>query len=99
MRPAEIVGKAVYVIEGDQTGEEQQSMVIAHDNALWLVATWLQSNDTGRRYPERIVPMATLPHRVQLDGLFRLAQSIPRELVSPDASPEVLQRYGAVTHP
>jgi hypothetical protein len=99
MNPPNIVAKAVYFIEGDVNAFEYQSMVIEHEGSLWLVATWLISNDTGTRYPERIVPMEKLPHVVQQDGLIRLGLLMPRALVSADAPIALLLQYGAAIHP
>ncbi len=93
------VAKAVYFIEGDEHATEYQSMVIEHDGSLWLVATWLVSHATGEKYPERIVPMEKLPHVVQRDGMIRLDMLMPKQLVSDNASPQLLRKYGAVTHP
>ena len=99
MNEAVIVAKAVYFIEGDENAFEYQSMVISHEGSLWLVATWLQSNDTGKRFPDRIVPMEKLPHLVQEDGLIRLGLLMPKQLVSVGGPPELLHKFGAVTHP
>ena len=100
--PSIPVAKAVYFLEGDENAEnahEYQSMVIEHEGSLWLVATWLRSNATGENYPERIVPMEKLPHVVRPDGLFVLNMLMPKQLVSDNASPQLLRKYGAVTHP
>ncbi len=97
--PSIPVAKAVYFLEGDENAHECQSLVIEHEGSLWLVATWLRSNATGENYPERIVPMEKLPHVVQADGLIRLNILMPKQLVSPDASSQLLHKYGAVIHP
>lgn len=99
MNEVAIFAKAVYFIEGDESAFEYQSMVISHEDSLWLVATWLESNDTGKRFPERIVPMATLSHLVQPDGLIRLGLLMPKQLVSTDCPEELLRKFGAITHP
>ena len=93
------VAKAAYFLEGDENAHEYQSMVIEHEGSLWLVATWLRSDATGENYPERIVPMEKLPHVVRPDGLFVLNMLMPKQLVSPDASSQLLHKYGAVIHP
>lgn len=93
------VAKAVYFIEGDENAYEYQSMVIEHNGSLWLVATWLESNDTGKRYPDRIIPMDNLPHIVQSDGLIRLGMLMPRELVSQECSQSLLKKFCAEMHP
>lgn len=94
-----IIAKAVYFIEGDENAYEYQSMVIEHEGSLWLVATWLGSNNTGTRYPDRIVPMERLPHVAQQDGLIRLGLLMPKQLLSVDCPPELLRKFGAVIHP
>lgn len=95
----EPVAKAVFFLEDDENAFEYQAMVIEHSNSLWLVATWIEGNRTGVRYPERIIPMENLPHVVQKDGSIRLGPILPRELLSAEASRSLLQKYGAVIHP
>ena len=94
-----IIAKAVYFIEGDETASEYQSVVIQHNESLWLVATWLQSHAADKRYPERIVPMASLPHVVMPDGMTRLGLLMPRQLVSAECPPELLRKFCAEIHP
>ena len=92
-----IVAKAVFVFEDDP--EEQQAMVIAHDNALWIVLSWLQ-NAKGTRFPEQIAPLEKFPHRFELPaGPFRLLEPISRVLF--DASPPkaTAVQYGLRLHP
>jgi len=93
------VSKVSFSIEGDEDAYEHQSIVIEHEGSLWLVATWLRSDASGEQYPERIVPLEKLPHVVRPDGLFVLNMLMPKQLVSPDASSQLLHKYGAVIHP
>ena len=99
MKQPDIVAKAVYFIDGDENAQEYQSMVIAHENSLWLVATWLESNYTGTRYPDRIVPLASFSHAIEQSGLIRLGLLMPKPLLTVDCPQELLQQFGAVTHP
>jgi hypothetical protein len=99
MQPPPNVAKAVYFIEGDETASEYQSMVIEFKNERWLVATWLQVQATGMKYPDRIIPMSALPHLTQDNGMIRLGLLMPIELLHVEAPPEVLQRFGAKEYP
>lgn len=94
----DVIAKVVFVLEGDDPTEQQQAMVIQHDEALWLVATWLE-NAEGKRVPEWLVPLANLGPTWEPIALFRLAQQLPKELFSSPPSKEVLRRFGAVMHP
>lgn len=94
-----IVAKAVYFIEGDENAYEYQSMVISHDGFLWLIATWLESNATGKRFPNRIVPLEKFDPLLKPEGMYRLSALIPKELLSAQCPHELLHKFGAVTHP
>ena len=36
---------------------------IRHEGAWWLVASWLQSNDTGDKYPGRLIRLSGLRYQ------------------------------------
>lgn len=94
-----VIHKAMFFLLEDETATPQQAIVIEHKGSLWLVATWLQSNDTAEKIPERIVPMEKLPYRTKSDGLIVLAQTIPKELFAHDARIELLKEFEAATLP
>lgn len=92
-----VVAKAVFFIDGDQSGAEYQSAVIRHEGSLWLVATWLWPLGADTPIPEWLVPLETLdPEWVMPEGPHRLKQSISRELLSPDTAPKLAASRGMV---
>ena len=90
-----IVDKAVFLIDG----ENCQASVIVHEHAFWLVATWLEKIDTGRRYPDRIVPLDQFLPDESRASPIRLGLSVPRELLFVDCPQAALEKYRAQTHP
>lgn len=91
-----VVAKAIFFIEGDETLGPQQGCVVQHEEALWLVANWLESNTTGKRYPAQLVPMERLPYQMKEIGSFRLRSAIPKALLSYPIQPTLRLAYGVV---
>ena len=99
MKHPQNIAKAVYFIDGDEEAAEYQSMVIEYQGEKWLVATWLRQQATGTKYPDRIVPLKTLPHATQENGLIRLGLLMPIALLQPDAPSTLLQQFDAQVYP
>lgn len=94
----EVVAKAVFYVEEDETGMPHQATIIKHAGSLWLVATWLKSNDTGMQYPARIVPMAKLRYSDLPDGLVLIETILTTALSDDVCLPELLRKYGVVEY-
>lgn len=95
-----IVGKAVFAIEGDDTGVIAQASVAQHAGRLWLVATWLRLQGGSAQVPEWLLPLDALGHHDPTPvPLLALQRAVARELVDGSAPPEAMQRVGAVRNP
>ena len=99
MSPPKDIAKAVYFIAGDETAAEYQLMVIEFQGEKWLVATWFLMRTTGTKYPDRIIPLKSLPHVTQDNGMIRLGLLMPIELLHVEAPQELLQQFGAKEYP
>lgn len=55
---------------------------IHHDGFWWLVASWLESNDTGSRVPERLVRLSGLRYQEADEQPYRflLNEAIPKSV-------------------
>lgn len=63
---------------------------IAANGQLWIVGSWLQSNATGERIPEKLVLLDALPHQEAPPGKpyrFVLSNSLPRSVLQGKAQP------------
>lgn len=96
----EIFDEAIFCFE-DEPGVEYKAAFIQHQDAFWLVATWMQLHVGGSLLPDRIVPMAQFEPQLlgQVTPMYRLARPIPRLLFDQRASPEQVQTWMAQTFP
>lgn len=94
-----VVSKVVFFIDGDAEANEYQASVVEHENSQWLVATWLEPLDGTARIPEWLIPMVSLPHFQQPDGLIRLGRTMPIQLLSASCPTELRQQFGAALNP
>jgi hypothetical protein len=62
--------KTMVSFSGHDEGSFHLMDTIWHDGHWWLVASWLASNDTGMRTPERIIRM---------DGVFVKFQEVQNQ--------------------
>ena len=94
------IGKAVFVLEDDETGEIGQATVIEIDSVAYLVCTWLKAPGAISPTPEWLVPLAGLLHPGQeLGPICSLKHPLPRELLSLDCPSQTRQRFGALLNP
>ena len=52
--------KTYLFFSGHDEGHPYLIDTIRHEGSLWLVGSWLESNDTGEKIPERIVRLSGL---------------------------------------
>ena len=93
--------KTLVSFKGDETGDLYRADTIWHDGAWWLVGSWLQSNATGERVPEKLVLLSGLRFQeVNLpDYRFALNSPLPKSVL--DGQPQagyVLATYPALAH-
>ena len=93
------VAKVVYFIDEDPEAAEYHSALIELNGERWIVATWLQHMATGTKHPEYIIPLENMPHVEYESGLIRLGVLMPRQLLEPNAPPELLRKFGVVLYP
>lgn len=94
------VAKAVFSIDGDDSGYVFEGTVMSYEGRYWLVSTWLLRHGTTERIPEWLVPLEALGHQGPVQGeVVALGTAVPRGLIGLDASLQALQRAGAVRNP
>lgn len=71
--------KTLITFSGYDEGHFHLVDTIWHDNAWWLVATWLQDPSTGHKTPERIVRLDGLRYQEVQGQAYRfvLSSAIP----------------------
>lgn len=96
----QIVGKAVFAIEADETGVLYQATVVTHENKLWLVATWISPPAPAEPVPEWLLPLDSIGlGHLKPAPLMTLGNAVPKALAGPDAELQAMQRAGAVLNP
>ena len=78
------VFKTYLFFQGHDEGHEYLIDTIFYENEWWLVGNWLQSNDTGEKFPGTIVRLTGLQYQeVNVERYkFLLNNSLPKSVLN-----------------
>ncbi len=89
------------VLVGPNSGEMMEADTIEHEGKLWLVPTWIVSQDRQWLMPARIIRMDVLDHKpMHSHGVdYLLTSAIPKEVLSGQSHSESGVDYEVIESP